>query len=333
MSMGRSIMKNLKNSILIFFNRKGKLSLKILAAVFLILVLFWKSYCFIFKLDNVVCVLIQGRLANAMFQEAFVYTFAKKKNKAAVVFSGENPLANIFTLEGLNWTYDNTKSCSCYSMYEDKWDCAFDDTFENLHLHDKQTVRVLGYFQSWKYFKGHEKEIRRLFTFKQNIEEKTHSILLSIISSLKYKGVTDKTVLVGVHIRRGDYVSNKVFVDFGYNVASEIYMHNAVKFYQRRYSDLLFIVCGNDIPWARQVLQEYDRVYFVEGNTASEDMALLAGTHHTLMTVGTFGWWIGWLTNGTTVYYKHNFREGTDFMRQFHGSTKEHFPPHWIGLE
>lgn len=298
--------------------------------------MYWKLHCMVFTLDNVLCVSVTGRLGNIMFQEAFVYAFAKQKSKPTIVFNSDNPLVDTFTLEGLNWRYDSTYSCSCYSLYQDRWNCAFDDTFENL-VPSKQTFQVFGYFQSWRYFIGHEEEIRRMFTFKPHIKAKVNEQLRSIVSSFSDRGVTDKTVLVGVHIRRGDLVNKKVYLglfrEFGYNVAPESYIHNAVKFYQAKFPDVLFIVCGNDIRWAREVMQKYDRVYFREENTPPEDMALLTGTHHTLMTVGTFGWWIGWLTNGTTVYYKHTYQEGTDFGFEFHGSTKDHFPPNWVGLE
>ncbi|XP_062587425.1 galactoside alpha-(1,2)-fucosyltransferase 2-like [Saccostrea cucullata] len=320
---------NLKNSIFQFLNRRGKTLLKVFAVVVLIYFFYWEVHCMIFKQNNVVCIYIQGRLANAMFQEAFVYSFAKERDGTEVVFGSENPLVNIFTLEGLNWKYDRSYSCSCYSKFEDKWDCAFDDVFERL----MPPVQVYGYFQSWKYLKGHEEGIRRMFTFQPHIQNKAKDQLHTIVDSFKDKGVSDKTVLVGIHIRRGDYIKKKHFVDFGYNVAPDVYIHNAIKFYQVRYPDVLFIVCGNDIAWAREVMKSYGRVHFVEGNSPSQDMALLTRTHHTIMTVGTFGWWIGWLTNGTTVYYKHTYREGTDFMAQFHGSTQEHFLPNWIGLE
>lgn len=287
----------------------------------------------IFKLENVICISITGRLANAMFQEAFVYSFAKNKGKSMVVFNSENPLSNIFTLEGFNWKHDNTYSCGCLPKYEDKWDCAYDATYENLQLSPEDSVQVFGYFQSWKYLRGHEKDIKKLFTFQSHIKDRAEEQIQRIVNSFKQKGVTKETVLVGVHIRRGDYVKNKVFVEFGYNVATDTYIHHAVKYFQDKFKDVLFIVCGNDLPWAREVMQRYERTYFVEGNTPSQDMALLSRTQHTLMTVGTFGWWIGWLTNGTTVYYKNTYREGTKFMMEFHGSTKDHFPPHWIGLD
>lgn len=321
------------NRIKSYFQRKGKQLIKPVAISLAICLFLWKLQCLLFKLENVICISITGRLANAMFQEAFVFTFAKNKGKPMVIFSSENPLTDIFTLEGLNWKYDSTHLCRCYPKYFDRWDCAFDDQYEKLQLSSKDTVQVFGYFQSWKYLKGYEREIKKLFTFQPSIRQRADKQLQGIIKSFQDKGVTKKTVLVGVHIRRGDYVTEKTFVNFGYNVATETYIHNAVKYFQDRYPDVLFIVCGNDLPWAREVMQKYERTYFVEGNSPSQDMALLTGTHHTLMTVGTFGWWIGWLTNGTTVYYKHTYREGTDFMMEFNGGITDHFPPHWVGLD
>ena len=47
---------------------------------------------------------------------------------------------------------------------------------------------------------------------------------------------------------------------------------------------------------------EYTMVY--SGlNTPERDMALLSLCEHTVVSVGSFGWWSAWLANGVTVYY------------------------------
>ncbi|XP_062587426.1 galactoside alpha-(1,2)-fucosyltransferase 2-like [Saccostrea cucullata] len=324
-------MKNIKNSVIIFLHRKGRTLLKVLAVVLFVYFISRKFHCMVFRLENAVCISITGRMANAMFQEAFLYSFSKKRHNSEVVFSSENPLADIFTLDGLNWRYDNTYSCSCYSLYQDKWNCAYDESLENLKL----PLQVWGFFQSWKYFKGDEEEIRRMFTFQPRLQKAAKDQLETIVASFANKGVTEKTVLVGVHVRRGDYVNKKeyFFIDYGYNVATEAYIHNAITFFQEKYQDVLFIVCGNGVAWAREVMKSYERVHFVNDISPPRDMALLTRTHHTIMTVGTFGWWIGWLTNGTTVYYKNTYQEGTHFSKEFNGGTKDHFIANWIGLD
>jgi len=51
---------------------------------------------------------------------------------------------------------------------------------------------------------------------------------------------------------------------------------------------------------------------------------------HTVITVGTFGWWAGWLANGTTVYYKDWPRRGSPLAAL--ARHADYFPPYWIPL-
>jgi len=60
------------------------------------------------------------------------------------------------------------------------------------------------------------------------------------------------------------------------------------------------------------------------------DMAILTMCQHTIITVGTFGWWAAWLTNGTTVYYKDWPHRGS--LLAAANSHADYFPPHWIPL-
>jgi hypothetical protein len=66
----------------------------------------------------------------------------------------------------------------------------------------------------------------------------------------------------------------------------------------------------------------------LEGNSAPVDMATLSLTNHTIMTVGSFGWLIGWLTGGITVYYKypdgHVNRGGVSFQNNRIASIVKH---------
>jgi galactoside 2-L-fucosyltransferase 1/2 len=53
---------------------------------------------------------------------------------------------------------------------------------------------------------------------------------------------------------------------------------------------------------------------------------------HFLSTVGTFGWWTGWLAGGNVTYFKWPAREKTQFRRAFGKDFSDHFYPSWIGL-
>src|SRR5206468_3243249 len=87
------------------------------------------------------------------------------------------------------------------------------------------------------------------------------------------------------------------------------------------FSNFVFVVCSDDVLWSKANLRSSEIIDFrnfmrflsdaaevsdrdpnptvivaySENKTAEEDMALLAMCNHTIMTVGTFGWWAGYL--------------------------------------
>lgn len=278
------------------------------------------------------CVKFQGRLANQMFMFTFLYAIATDKELTMIIPEEDQTLTDIFDIPlGTFSRYGYHQSlCNCFPKYEDEWDCAYDSQFEKLEKH--RDANFVGYFQSWKYWKHHEKQIRDYFRFRDNIKTSAQLRLRDIVQRSS-SDLTRGDVLVGIHVRRGDYVEENHFVNYGYKLATKEYLENAMTYFRKRHKRVVFIACSNDIAWTRKTLSTHGDVYVVDGNTPEVDMALLTMTNHTIMTVGTFGWWIGFLTQGTTVYYRHPFVAGSDFGKQFHTSTAEHFYPGWISME
>jgi len=94
----------------------------------------------------------------------------------------------------------------------------------------------------------------------------------------------------------------------------------------------LFIVCSDDPSWCLQNLPTHRlrHAEFVSTEDPVVDLAILAMCQHTIITVGTFGWWAAWLANGTTVYFKDWPRPGSQLATAT--SHNDYFPPHWIPL-
>ena len=59
-------------------------------------------------------------------------------------------------------------------------------------------------------------------------------------------------------------------------------------------------------------------------------MATLALCNHTIATVGSFSWWIGYLAGGEVLYYNDWPKKGTTLDNEV--IKEEYFPPSWIGL-
>lgn len=73
------------------------------------------------------------------------------------------------------------------------------------------------------------------------------------------------------------------------------------------------------------------RCRLVISDTPAIDMMVLASCNHSLISVGTFGWWSAWLANGHVIYYKYPARENSKLASKF--NYPDYYPPHWMALE
>jgi len=66
--------------------------------------------------------------------------------------------------------------------------------------------------------------------------------------------------------------------------------------------------------------------------TAEVDMCSLTKCNHSIITVGSFGWWAAWLANGLTIYYKDIAMNGSEYRGDFSENMTDFFYPGWIGF-
>jgi len=94
----------------------------------------------------------------------------------------------------------------------------------------------------------------------------------------------------------------------------------------------VFVVCSDDMRWCVEQMPTHRlrHVEFLSTHDPVVDLAVLAMCQHTIISVGTFGWWAAWLSNGTTVYYKDWPRR--DSSLAWAASHADYFPPRWIPL-
>ena len=142
--------------------------------------------------------------------------------------------------------------------------------------------------------------------------------------------VPAKRTLVGVHVRRGDFLQDNPQAK-GNTVASKHYIRKAMGYFRKLYSNALFIVVSDGKAWCRTNVAGKDVIFSIFKEPVL-DMAILSLCNHTLITSGTFGWWDRWLSGGTVVYWKGFPRPGS-FIEENVLFKGEYYPPHWIGIE
>ena len=223
-----------------------------------------------------------GQLGNQMFQYAAAKGISSKLGVPFMVpnhreifddgIGNRYPilLYDVFKLTGANLlgTF-NTQNYVQEKTFE------FDDQFFNL---DKtQNYSLVGFFQSEKYFKHIESEVRKDFQFKDEIVSDCKGLI----------GQFNKPI--ALHIRRGDFLTNAG----NHPPLGLDYYEAALNHFD---SDREVIIFSNDTEWCKtQELFADDRFAVAEGGDQFYDLCLMSMCHDFIIANSSFSWWGAWL--------------------------------------
>jgi len=148
---------------------------------------------------------------------------------------------------------------------------------------------IEGFFQSEKYFKHIEGQIRADLQFKDKLEG------LSLEISKKIAATNS----VSLHIRRGDYVQKKRNQSLYAACSLDYYKRGLEQIVQKIDNPTLFIF-SDDIEWVKENLKlPYESVYVTHNTGAKsyEDLRLMSLCKHNIIANSSFSWWGAWLNN------------------------------------
>lgn len=200
-----------------------------------------------------------GRLGNQMFQCAAAIGYAKKYN---VVWACPNdtrefPRFHEF-FPGLP-KYDGNE----FRSYQAHDPSQFN--YSPIPFNPNGT-RLIGFFQSEKFFEGADDEIRKVF-------------------KLDIKPID----AVSIHVRRTDYIGNP-----NTPTITVEYLQKALSFVPT-YSALVF---SDDIEWCKEnIPSAFPGFYFefCEEKDEFKSLSLMASCKHNIIANSTFSWWGAWL--------------------------------------
>lgn len=267
---------------------------------------------------GIICVILMGGLGNNIFQFASTFGIAMSKNMTFIV--NRNSYLNYVFKLNVNFTNDDSL-CKSFKVVIEKLSGTYDETL--LGHNSSHNLRIGTYLQSWKYFHQFKKHIREQLIFRDPIQDYVNEYIKLILYE---RGLSSRKniTLVGVHVRRGDRL---FFKDV--NLASQEYLHNAVNYFRKKYGNVLFIVASDGMEWTKKNMPKNIIVKYIHGTTEA-DFAMLASCDHVIATIGTYGWWSGWLAGGEVTYVKSPAKTGSPLSRWL--SYKDYFDPEWIGL-
>tara|TARA_R110002020_G_scaffold201949_4_gene404882 strand:- start:395 stop:1159 length:765 start_codon:yes stop_codon:yes gene_type:complete len=218
----------------------------------------------------VIVPLLAGGLGNNMFQIATAYAVAKengtemcinyKAHAAPCFFHPERYRDNIFK---------NIKSTDV--SFEEVY-C--EPTFTYTKIPPIDDICIHGCFQSIKYFKKYEKEIKNLFYFPKEVRKKVDT---------QIKNIKDEIIIN--HVRRGDYTHTNYHrcTPEGYFIRAQ----DIIKGEESKPTTNLLIT--DDIALIRN--QFKDNYVHIEGNNEIEDLYLLTRGKYFIGSNSTFSWW------------------------------------------
>jgi hypothetical protein len=247
-----------------------------------------------------------GRLGNLMFQYAALKALAHKLNCQAKIpanifnriHHGQQCLLNCFNIncnvyqddELKDFNYFNESDYCNGGYYTDKfWSC------------DKNTI-LHGYFESELYFENIKDEIKKEYELKDEYK----NYVIDYMKNIKTKYVDHE--IIGVHIRRGDYLDPQNGAEFittpEYNI---IYLKKAFNHFNDLKKKVYIIFTGGsvtnnndnneDIIWCKNnIVNNNEILLYSENNNTIQDLGLMSLCDHLILnSSSTLGWWAAYL--------------------------------------
>ena len=253
---------------------------------------------------------LTGGLGNQMFQYAFGRATAVR-NKTALKLHFTNALLNTpreFELDLFNITgsiatendlnkmkiVQNPMLNRVFYLLDERFGIQFNShiiTERVPHTFNKRYTKIpdnrylQGYWSHSVYFEQISDILRKEFTPKKPLD-KTNK---KIVEQMR------KTNSISLHVRRGDYITNKTgprFVGIEYYKKTIDDMNSKVK-------DSTYFVFSDDIAWCKENLSSVlPNVVFIDHNTGRDsykDLILMSNCKHNITANSTFSWWGAWL--------------------------------------
>ncbi|XP_043914948.1 galactoside alpha-(1,2)-fucosyltransferase 2-like [Protopterus annectens] len=265
----------------------------------------------------------QGRLGNQMGEYATLFALAKlNRRRAYILPEMYNYLAPVFriTLPTLKREEANRISWTNYWLHD--WMAP-----EYANINGKY-VQLTGYPCSWTFFHHIRDEIRQEFRMHDHLNEEAERYLQKI------KGDRKNTTFIAVHVRRGDYVRVMPKTWKGV-IADKAYFEKAMAYFRNKYQEPVFVVSSNGIDWCKENINaSMGDVYFSgDGSEGSpgHDFAILVHCNHTILTVGTFGFWVAYLVGGEAIYLSNFTLPESEFRKLYKEEAAN--LPEWMGIK
>lgn len=177
-----------------------------------------------------------------------------------------------------------------------------------------------GYWQSENYFLNYREGLLKLFKLKYPPHERSSYFQQRILA----------TEAVGLHVRRGDYITN-VRTNSILGTCDLDYYRQAVSLFESKLLKPHFFIFSDDLVWAKENLNFINNISFVELGEEildHEEMWLMSQCQHNIIANSSFGWWGAWLNQNPDKIVIAPQR----WFRDTSINTRDLLPDSWIRL-
>lgn len=248
----------------------------------------------------------QGRLGNQLFITASSFGVAKVVNKKWCLFENDKQHISQY----IQWV-EEPYVCPDLNYETLSEKDRHGTHMTNLYDNIQKNVIIATYLQSYKYFDS--------FNLPFELLKNAWAIQWSKAYSIH----------ACIHIRRGDYLDNEIYR----NMLPDLNFYKAAIFLIRRaHPNTTFFVASDDLQYVKSS-EIFEGMHTSNNLAPDEIMAIMSTCNHTVMSVGSFGWWGVYLSsrhNGLKIYY--NEKRANTFWSTWQITESDYYPPNWIGL-
>jgi len=285
-----------------------------------------------------IIVKLQGGLGNQLFEYALARSVSTKLNTdfrldpapfntyyklhkySLNFFNVREQFASPFDFFGFVWLRKHEKAFNRFVRYilggkveRLGFYCPEKDSIFDPKVFDHDDTYFDGYWQSEKYFKGIEADLRKEIALKQPFSEYSQTVFDSINS----------TNSISLHVRRADYITNPR-ANAVHGVCTMEYYQKAIKYLADRVGSPHFFIFSDDYAWASENFKSLPFPVTCISNTAEknyEDLMLMSSCKHNIIANSSFSWWGAWLNanRGKIViapkqWFKTDVRDQTNIV-------------------
>ncbi|WP_068471351.1 alpha-1,2-fucosyltransferase [Candidatus Protochlamydia phocaeensis] len=177
-------------------------------------------------------------------------------------------------------------------------------------------MRLLGWFQSEKYFANHKEEIIDLFSPPPAILEHLQK---------NYGDILQHPRTVAIHLR--SYLKEPLEQRMAYAHLGADYVKKAMSLFPE---DALFVVFSNDMEWCKEELSQLAlsrSIRFIEGEPHYHDFYLMSLCKHNIICNSSFSWWAAYLNRNPE---KIVAAPAAWFSETYIRDTRDLIPEEWV---